>query len=638
MTGILSFIILFTPFAFGTAHLWSETLLYLSILLMGLFYWLDAVDKGELVLRKGPLNVFFAVLVLAPLAQLLSNTTLYPHGTYAGLKAAVVYFIFFQVTANIMKNMSLLNATLFKITVVGFLLSTLGILQQMTDTNKVYWIKEFSSHQFYSAFIYNNHFACYTAVAVLVSVGALFAGMGRSPAAAKPYYSVRQALLSFLETLFARRALFTIFAIAVMVCALFFSQSRAGVFGLAAVFLFFAVSALLSRFSAKTLLVFITGAVGAYILLSWLGPEKIYERLNTAFYTSDAYSSRIVLYMDGWSMFLRHPFFGIGINAFPFVFPLFRSVPAVYYYDYLHNDGMQLLVETGFPVFLLAMAALAVFLFGFIRSPRIGFKNCEYYIKLSVLSAMVYLALHSLVDFVFHLNAILVLSVFLLAVAVSPAFAGPDSGAVKVRINSEGKNKRWLRTVAFALFALFSLILSKELIARSIMSLGPDAWRFKAAEYMDPGNDEIYFKEFRFYAGRLNSADGPGNGADYLRASRAIAMAKKANPMNKRYLISEGGMELDRGNYTYAETLFREAAIAEPQSPFPQIAYSYCLFRIALSPESGGSRGLLIKKALSYYRVAKKLANNANFGIYIRDESQYKLFLAVLKEEGIVLR
>jgi hypothetical protein len=59
-------------------------------------------------------------------------------------------------------------------------------------------------------------------------------------------------------------------------------------------------------------------------------------------------------------MLLKKPFLGWGLGTFPIVYPEFRSFYTTFFVNQAHNDYLQLLVETGFAGFAIAIWFLAL--------------------------------------------------------------------------------------------------------------------------------------------------------------------------------------------------------------------------------------------------------------------------------------
>ena len=98
-------------------------------------------------------------------------------------------------------------------------------------------------------------------------------------------------------------------------------------------------------------------SVGA---IAYLGREVIAQRaqltaeqIATAV-KEDTLNSRLVLYRDTWRMAAEKPWFGWGLESYPYVFRIFNTQRAVEarfwipFYRSAHNDWLQSLAETGF--------------------------------------------------------------------------------------------------------------------------------------------------------------------------------------------------------------------------------------------------------------------------------------------------
>ncbi len=110
--------------------------------------------------------------------------------------------------------------------------------------------------------------------------------------------------------------------------------------------------------------------------------------------------TRFVIWEPAWRLFLQHPWLGTGIGTYFMVIPPWLDPADTSAHFYVHNDYLQLLVETGIPglvTFLLIMlAALRLAYTGLVHRTHQDSVRRE---LAATLAALVSLAVHSLFTF-----------------------------------------------------------------------------------------------------------------------------------------------------------------------------------------------------------------------------------------------
>ena len=204
--------------------------------------------------------------------------------------------------------------------------------------------------------------------------------------------------------------------IAALIVAVLFSLSRGGTLSMLLVFGVFACW-LLSRRDTRFQVMHLTvPALLALGLLVWFGLELIGERFGSVELSREG---RWEVWSSAISLARRFPLFGSGYGSFPFVEPIVRSGASTpdAFWDFAHNDFLQVLVEGG----LLQFGLLGVAIFSVARSARLQILTstsvAEKAQSVGVVAALSSAALHSMLDFSMHVpaNALLVLYIAALA-------------------------------------------------------------------------------------------------------------------------------------------------------------------------------------------------------------------------------
>lgn len=129
-------------------------------------------------------------------------------------------------------------------------------------------------------------------------------------------------------------------------------------------------------------------------------------------------NGRPAIYAATLALWRDFPLLGVGLGNFQEVFPRYQPPAAGQdFYDYTHNDYLQLLAETGLIGFLLLVGCIA----GVLRRAAHFWSEVTSEQRLwlaGILTGIVAMLLHSLVDFNLHIPANALLFVTLLALSV----------------------------------------------------------------------------------------------------------------------------------------------------------------------------------------------------------------------------
>lgn len=534
-----------------------------------------------------------------------------------------------------------LERVIFKVILAGFFVALLGIFQKLLGADKIYWIREAHSN-FFGPFINENNFASYVSMVGLVTLGNIFAntytGKRLSGSA-----SLRQKFLAALNMMLNKKLLFTIFAFFIMLISLFLSKSRAGIFFFATACTFFSLSVLFRKNAKKAVWFILFGALLGCLLLSWLGGDRALKELATAIYSSE-YVGRVMLHGEARNILADHPLFGIGIGAFSGIFPMYRTGFRISFYEHLHNDIFQLLIELGIIGFSAVVLVFVTFLLKFLMAGAKTKSLYKYYTSLGIFASFFYLGLHSLVDFPMRINAIsslfvMLLSLALLVMHLRPRVEGASEIKLplrKVLIIKTESAKRMFYLAIIPVFAYLSFSISRPFIAYVFAKNADSFSSFKKAVALDSKNDRLYHEYSRFMLKQYR--EGLIDKEIYFgNAEYAIDKALKLNPYNTSYIMAGGWFEFRRENYEKANLLLKEASLLEPNNDRIKLAYAYMLFWQGLNEGNKAKKTKLLKKGLIYYNSARYLSSYATVRSIVKDAYSYEVLKEGLKKEGIII-
>ena len=253
----------------------------------------------------------------------------------------------------------------------------------------------------FGPYVNRSHFAGYVAMAAALATGAALGALDRLREA---WASRRHGWLALggpAGNAFIR----WVAVVMVLVAGLVASASRGGVsaFALTALVLPFASG----RRRTTAIVVILLATLGT----AWIGLGDIVG----AFESRGIKGSRVDLWVDMLPLVPEFPVFGVGLNAFSSVYPLYQTVWRGDWIGEAHNEYLQVLFDLGLVGALLVSALLfLVYRTAFRGAARGG-------LELGLFGALLALAIHNLVDFNWQIPANAATWVALAALALNGA-------------------------------------------------------------------------------------------------------------------------------------------------------------------------------------------------------------------------
>lgn len=329
-------LLVFGVLAFGAVEPWSIAVQ------RGLALFLLLLWVASRLVKGAPPVVLPSCFAPALLFAGLIAVQIFAHTAYqwATLNAAadyVAYGIVLFLTAQIAAQRRLRHQFLVLVIWFGVLLAFFAIVQRFTSDSRIYWyLKPSSERAFpFGPYVNHNHYA---GVMEMLAPFALVFSMSR-----KFRGSVR-ALIAF--------------SAALMEVSVFLSESRGGMVAITAEILLLGILVFLHGSGLRKLLYMLV-VVACVGLMVWLAGNRVADRFATV-----PYSTRLALARDSWHMAREHPLLGFGLGTFASVYPKYATFPTNLYFDHVHNDYLELLVETGW----LGIACMVAFLVMVYRS------------------------------------------------------------------------------------------------------------------------------------------------------------------------------------------------------------------------------------------------------------------------------
>ncbi len=238
-----------------------------------------------------------------------------------------------------------------------------------------------------------NHFAGLMELTFFVAVALYLAQLRRS----KPLRNTRERLRRVSNWLLSVQPWYLL-SLLIALVALLFSASRGGFLSAAAASLLLGVFlAFRSRFQvSKANLLIVLAVVLPLFAATALGVDRLAKRLENRGLTDDRYELRQL----GYRMASDFPFFGSGSGTFRHLYPAYENTPFGNgkLLHHVHNDYLELALETGLVGFALFSSAILLCLYWLVKAPfRITDRTIAA-IRFGGLGGVLSLLIHSLVD------------------------------------------------------------------------------------------------------------------------------------------------------------------------------------------------------------------------------------------------
>jgi O-antigen ligase len=373
----------FAVLAFGATEEWSQAVLEVGAALI-LVFWAIEQYRGrseQLVIPPEFLPLFVFALVV--LLQLVFHFTASSYYTRIALQLLIAYLIVIFLMAQAFHRRGHWRGFVWFLMSLGFSVSVLGILQNLTFNGKLYWLRvmHFGGSPF-GPYVNRNHFAGFAEMIIPVALVPLVLGRVR-----------RERM--FLVALFA----------IVPIVALVLSASRGGIVSFIVQMIILFLLLLIRRAPGKHVMVGGVVIVCATLLVSWIGVQQVLVRFAGIQNLEVSAGKRKAMVEDTFRLFLDHPILGTGLGTLQMVYPPYDSLYDGKVVNHAHNDYLEAVAETGLIGGVCCFWFLAVVLRNGLQGMATLGSSFGSALNLSGLLACCGILVHSLVDFNLHIPA-----------------------------------------------------------------------------------------------------------------------------------------------------------------------------------------------------------------------------------------
>jgi putative inorganic carbon (HCO3(-)) transporter len=357
-----------------------------------------------------------------------------PHATRDFWFKTLAYESMFCLTLLLVDSRQRLEVLLKTLVISGTLQALYASVMLLSGLNYSFFAKK-SAEVATGTFVNRNHLAGYLNLCLASGIGLMISKLG-----GEAVRSWRQRLRSVVRLLLGEKTRLRIYLI-VMVIGLVLTRSRMGNTAFfASTLIAGAIGLMLMRNAPRSTMFFLASLIALDILIvgTWFGIDQVTKRIQQTEVTTNTTNllptedrdevDRLALNYaeDYWLT-------GSGGGSFYVTFPTYHNRGIIGYYDYTHNDYLQLLTETGaiglsLCVLIVGLAATQALLALRRRNDSL-MRGTAFGVTL----AICWLAIHSTVDFNMQIPANALTMTVMLALAWVAASVRHGSGSENVR-------------------------------------------------------------------------------------------------------------------------------------------------------------------------------------------------------------
>jgi O-antigen ligase len=160
--------------------------------------------------------------------------------------------------------------------------------------------------------------------------------------------------------------------------------------------------------------------LGVLWMFIFLPTDELISRFASFAQTEDiSQDTRAEIWRETGRLVDEYPVLGAGLGSYEAAFMKYKTVAPMHTVDYAHNDYLQVIAETGYVGFGLAVALAGYVFWRVIRVVRWERGRKNWWLAVGLTGSMAAMALHSLVDFNLYIPANALALAWIAGLAVS---------------------------------------------------------------------------------------------------------------------------------------------------------------------------------------------------------------------------
>ena len=208
------------------------------------------------------------------------------------------------------------------------------------------------------------------------------------------------------------------------------------------------------RIPRLRLIIFLAIVLIAFVAANFLLKGEVVARLGTLANLGNADAGRFLIWERAWQMLMNAPWWGIGLGTYWLHWPPYRNSLDSSAGFYVHNDYLQIWIETGLPGLLLLLAIYVAVLITFIRLLR--YRKMDPAVTLEsagLFGGLLAVAAHTFFDFDLYIHPIQLL-IGLVLIRLHALYLAHVPAGVFVIQPAQRVGRRAYRVISFLVILL----------------------------------------------------------------------------------------------------------------------------------------------------------------------------------------
>jgi O-antigen ligase len=349
--------------------------------------------------------------------------------------------LYFSILERFLISHRNIKRLVFIIFVVGVIEAVYGLMQALIPSVGLVLHYSSCSECARGTYVCRNHFAGFLEMVWPLGLAYAMTYGNWEEMSKDDTYSRKKVFKDMLSSDRVFRQFFIALFVVLMVLALVFSRSRAGIAGAAVGLIAFI---LILRSANRGLPIVFSMIVGVVVILFFMYGYKIgFGPILERFLELGEGISRIGVWQDSLAIAKDHPL-GIGLGNFYRILPAYAAsnMTENIVRAHAHNDYLQLLIEAGLPGFIFLVGGFIIFLWsGIRRLVRLSLyqEPLRFFVATGALSGLISMAFHSFFDFNLQMPANCIYFVTLVSLAYACLWKRPKKGILKKKMNVQSR-------------------------------------------------------------------------------------------------------------------------------------------------------------------------------------------------------
>ncbi|MBR4632432.1 MAG: O-antigen ligase family protein [Elusimicrobia bacterium] len=483
---LFSILLFFVPLSFAATEPWAffvfqiiVSFIFLNILLTNKVF--------QFTLPALIVNIIFGFTIVVAFIQLLNHHsitqqtnfipfTVSPYNTLKELNTIFTYMMFFVIVTQLFYRLKEIKKLLYVVLFASSLVMIIGLCFPKGE-----YIKFFlgpGSFGNFGPFTNRNNAGIFLSMSFFISLSFVFYNFLKYP---KYLFYNKNKKNKFVTLQIINITLSLLFAISIIV-----TRSRGAMFA-TYITLFIFLSLFVYHFSKTTwqktyrfLIIFVLLVTSFFAIYKNMNDINDYSKR----FGGLSEKERLSLYDMSFDILKDYPLTGIGFASFPLVFDKYFEGKTAAYPEYLHSDWLELLLDIGYPMYIIILLLISTILFIFLR--RIKFLPYKKKILfIGVFSSCCSICIGSIIDFHLHIPADAILFLIFLAILCAISFY---KGEKQFKFN----NSLFFKFVSCLLICCFIFFSYRNTLAWKYYLFSKNMSKYQEMQYLNKAFDLVH--------------------------------------------------------------------------------------------------------------------------------------------------